>query len=83
MSQFFRADNDRWINKDMIRWVEKGTTCFYICSKQDGCSYADTHRICPESPDFKKFMNFIGYHPEKKDDTLETSSYGVVITAPR
>lgn len=67
MSQFFHAEGDRWINRDMIRWVEKGTSCYYICSKQDGCSYADTHKICPASPDFEAFVKFLSQPAVKKE----------------
>ena len=60
MSQFFRVNGDRWINKDMIRWVEQEATCFRICSRQNGCAPGDTFKICPGSPDFQRFLTVLG-----------------------
>ncbi len=77
MATFFHLNENTWINRDMIRWAEKQDNgCFNVCSKQTGCGYGDTQKICPNSPDYRKFMTYLGIQKEK---TSEDCSYGVVV----
>jgi hypothetical protein len=43
---FIKADNNCIINIHCIRWVKKMEECLQICSKSDGCSIENTHKLC-------------------------------------
>ena len=44
--QFIKVDDDRLINYDFIRWIQKKDECFKICTKMDGCVDYQTHSVC-------------------------------------
>jgi len=51
---FIRVDNNKVLNRNMIRWIKKYDECLEICNKSDGCTVGEsTHRLCklynPES----------------------------------
>jgi hypothetical protein len=45
---YLKADDNRIINVNCIRWVKKFNECLEVCLKQTGCNvdYSDTIRIC-------------------------------------
>ena len=52
---FIKADDNKIINENCIRWVQKMNDCLEDCTKSSGCNRKnnDTHKICkinnPES----------------------------------
>jgi hypothetical protein len=45
-NDFIKVDNDKILNINFIRWIQKKDECFYICSKMDGCRIEDTQSVC-------------------------------------
>ena len=45
---YIRTDNNKIINEQHIRWVQKTGDCLEICIKMSGCNVQnnDTHKIC-------------------------------------
>ena len=54
-NSFIKADDNKIINENCIRWVQKINDCLEVCTKSSGCNRKnnDTHKICkinnPES----------------------------------
>ena len=44
--KFIKVDNNTIINIKTIRWIKKMDECLVVCTKIDGCSIRDTHKIC-------------------------------------
>jgi len=45
-SFYLKTDDNRVINEKYIRWVKKMDECLKVCTRSDGCSEKDTHKIC-------------------------------------
>lgn len=45
-SIYLKTDDNRVINEKYIRWIKKMDECLKVCTKGDGCSGKDTHKIC-------------------------------------
>ena len=58
-NSFLQTDENKIINEKCIRWVKKMEECLYICTKSDGCSINNTHKIC-------KNMNETNYNKINK-----------------
>lgn len=43
---YLKTDDNIVINEKYIRWVKKIDECLKVCTKADGCSEKDTHKIC-------------------------------------
>ena len=45
---YIRTDNNKIINEQYIRWVQKTGDCLDVCIKMAGCNVQnnDTHKIC-------------------------------------
>ena len=43
---YIKTDENKIINEKAIIWIQKIEECLYICSKNDGCSKLNTHKIC-------------------------------------
>ena len=45
---FLKTDNNKIINEQCIRWVEKMGECLEVCTKSNGCDLkgGETHKIC-------------------------------------
>ena len=44
---FIKTDDNKIINVNLIRWVQKIDECLAVCSKFDGCTTnVNTHSIC-------------------------------------
>ena len=44
---FLKTDDNRVINENAIRWVQKMSDCLEVCLKTTGCiETKDTHKIC-------------------------------------
>ena len=59
---FLKADDNRIINENCIRWVKKMNDCLEVCMKTTGCSIrysdGDTLKICKlNSPDSYEKLN--------------------------
>ena len=56
---YIKADNNKIINEEAIRWVRKLDRCLAICTKSIGCDgIHDTHRICKsKNPDSYNKLN--------------------------
>jgi hypothetical protein len=55
---FLKTDNDKVINIKYIRWVKKMSECLDVCTRSNGCSSYDTHRICKlNNPDSYHTLN--------------------------
>lgn len=57
---YLKTDNNRVINENAIRWVEKMSDCLEVCLKTDGCSVEGktTIRICKlNNPDSYNILN--------------------------
>jgi hypothetical protein len=45
-NRYLKTDDNKIVNEKYIRWVEKMNECFRVCTKSDGCSSYNTHKIC-------------------------------------
>ena len=58
---FLKADDNRIINENCIRWVKKMNDCLEVCMKTTGCdlqSNGNTLKICKlKSPDSYNRLN--------------------------
>ena len=45
-NRYIKTDENIILNEKYIRWIQKIHDCLYICSKQDGCTQNNTHKIC-------------------------------------
>jgi hypothetical protein len=43
---YIKTDENIIINEKAIRWVRKMEDCLYVCTKQTGCTFMDTIKIC-------------------------------------
>jgi len=44
---YLKTDDNKIINENCIRWVQKMSDCLEVCSKPTGCHMGtDTHKIC-------------------------------------
>jgi len=45
---YLKADDNKIINENCIKWVKKFSNCLEVCTKSYGCNIinGDTHRIC-------------------------------------
>jgi len=44
---FIKTDENKIINENCIKWVNKMNDCLEICTKSNGCQGSnDTHKIC-------------------------------------
>ena len=41
-----KTDENRILNENSIKWVQKMGECLAVCTKSDGCGTRDTHIIC-------------------------------------
>jgi hypothetical protein len=56
---FIKIDDEKILNVNYIRWIQKKDECFYICSKMDGCTIIEgSVRVCKttNSESFHKIM---------------------------
>jgi len=58
--QYIKTDNNKIVNEQAIKWVQKIDECLHICTKSMGCLIGqDSHKLCkinePES--YNKFVN--------------------------
>jgi len=44
--RFLKTDDNKVINEKQIRWIKKISECLEVCTKSNGCSVYDTHKIC-------------------------------------
>jgi hypothetical protein len=57
-SLYLKTDDNRVINEKYIRWVKKMDECLNVCTRSDGCSEKDTHKICKlNNPDSYDKLN--------------------------
>lgn len=57
---YIRADNNKVINEQCIRWIQKMDECLAVCTKPIGCNIknGDTHSICKlNNPDSYNKLN--------------------------
>ena len=57
---FMKTDDNKIINVNLIRWVQKKNECLHICMKANGCSniHDDMHKICKQNcPDSYRLLN--------------------------
>ncbi len=55
---FIRADGNKIINEKMIRWIKQMDLCLEVCTKSDGCSQSNVHKICKlNNPDSYDKLN--------------------------
>jgi hypothetical protein len=45
-TSYIKTDDNKIINEKQIRWVNKMNECLEVCTKPNGCSKMETHRIC-------------------------------------
>ena len=47
-TSYIKADDNKIINENCIRWVKKMNDCLEVCLKSSGCNVEnkDTHKIC-------------------------------------
>lgn len=43
---YIKTDDNKLINEACIRWVKKIDECLEICTRADGCTNINTHRLC-------------------------------------
>jgi hypothetical protein len=43
---YLKTDDNKIINEKCIVWVKKMNDCLEVCTKSDGCSLVNTHKIC-------------------------------------
>jgi hypothetical protein len=43
---YIKADNNKIINEKYIKWIQKIDECLEVCTKSDGCSLYQRHKIC-------------------------------------
>ena len=62
---YIKADDDKLINENSIKWIQKINECLEVCTVSTGCNikYGNTHKICkmnnPES--YSKLCKFWEY----------------------
>jgi hypothetical protein len=44
--EYIKADGNKIINEKCIRWVKKMNECLVVCTKANGCTSDETHKIC-------------------------------------
>ena len=57
---YLKTDNNRVINENAIRWIQKMSECLEVCLKTDGCSVEGktTIKICKSNnPDSYNRLN--------------------------
>ncbi len=55
---FIRVDGNKIINVKMIRWIKQMDLCLEVCTKSDGCSPRNVHKICKvNNPDSYDNLN--------------------------
>ena len=60
-NSYVKTDNNRIINENHIRWIEKMGDCLEVCVKSTGCvSMIGTHKICKlNNPDcYNKLVKY-------------------------
>jgi len=45
-TSYIKTDDNKIINEKQIRWVKKMNECLEVCTKPNGCSLLERHRIC-------------------------------------
>lgn len=46
-SSYIKADDNKIINEQCIKWVKKLDDCLYVCTKSTGCDGSNgTHKVC-------------------------------------
>ncbi len=53
----FVVSDNQYINANFIRWFKEVNGCFYVCSQMNGCSDANTVKVCKDSPSFNYFRS--------------------------
>ena len=44
---YIKTDNNKIINENSIKWIQKINNCLEVCTKSTGCTAGnDTHKIC-------------------------------------
>jgi hypothetical protein len=43
---YIKADGNIYLNHKFIRWIKQVDECYNVCTKSDGCSTDNTHKIC-------------------------------------
>lgn len=57
-SEYIKADNNKILNLNYIKWIKKIDECMEICMKGDGCYVGDTQKICKiNHPDSYEKLN--------------------------
>jgi hypothetical protein len=45
-AEYIKTEENKYVNLKFIRWIHQTNECYKICSKTDGCSSNQTHRVC-------------------------------------
>jgi len=64
---YSKTDNNKIINEECIKWVEKMGECLEVCTKSIDCNEkpsGDTHKMC-----FEVCTKLIDCHTKSSDDT--------------
>ncbi len=67
LDNFIQINNHTLINKNMIRWIKKYEECFYISTRNDGCSLYNAHTLCKDTNPIL-YQQFTSYFKELKDN---------------
>ena len=46
MEKYIKTDDNTILNENCIRWVKKISECLQVCTRSNGCSDYNTHKIC-------------------------------------
>jgi len=50
MDNFIKTGENKFINKNFIRWIKQVDDCYHICTKSNGCTgNGDTHTVCKKT----------------------------------
>lgn len=63
---YLKIDEDIIINENCIRWVKKIGDCLEICTKQEGCNFNTTHKLCKLNE--RESYNKLNKHFENDDN---------------
>jgi hypothetical protein len=59
-NKYIKADDNILINEKCIKWIEKIEECLYICSKSNGCTRTNTHKLCKHK-NYENYMKLNKY----------------------
>ena len=58
-NKYLKTDEQKIINEAHIRWIKKINDCLIVCTKSNGCTIENTHKIC-------KLNNYYSYNELNK-----------------